>query len=412
MNEVIVVAAKKQVMAAKAEALHLQLIAWRRHLHAYPELSFREFETAKFVAEELRRIPGMQVETGVGVTGVVGTLSRGTGPVIAIRADMDALPITEASETPYRSRNPGVMHACGHDAHTAILLGTAHLLGEVFAEGAVEGTVKFLFQPAEEYTGPDGMTGAPRMIEDGALDGVDAVMALHMNPELPVGAVRVHEGYTMAGVGTFHGTLYGTGGHGAAPHLGTDPTWMLIPVLEAIHGIVPRRISPLEPAVVSIGQIHAGTASNVIPAEVFIQGTIRSFHPEVRERIFQELERAFGLAVSLGGNYTFQVDRGEPVLHNDPDVNRRIVETIRSLYPECSLHWGPFGMAAEDFSHMTEQVPGAMFFLGCAKKDGVRRELHTPIFDIDEDCLPMGAAIFAETALRFLRFRADGRERI
>lgn len=391
-------------VAARAEDLRKQLVEWRRRIHTHPELSFREVETARLVAEELGRVEGMEVETGVGVTGVVGTLSKGRGKTVALRADLDALPIQEADDRPYRSQTPGLMHACGHDAHTAILLGASRLLGEVFQKEEMRGTVKFLFQPAEEHTGAAGISGAPRMLEAGALEGVNQVVALHVNPELPVGEVLVNDGYTMAGVDTFQGTLYGTGGHGGAPHLGRDPTWMLLPVLQALHGIVPRRVSPLEPAVVSVGQIHGGTASNVIPSEVFIQGTLRTYDHRTRERIIQELEGAFALTTSLGGQYTFQVKQGEPPLFNHAEVNEVIVEAVQELYPKMKIRSGPFGMGAEDFSYMTGKVPGAMFFLGCALPDGIHRDLHTPLFDLDEGCLPLGAAILAETALRLLKW--------
>lgn len=390
-------------MVAEAEGLRNQLMEWRRRIHAYPELSFQEVETARLVAEELEKIEGMEVETEVGGTGVVGTLSKGQGKSVALRADLDALPILETGDHPYRSQTPGVMHACGHDAHTAMLLGTSRLLGEVFQKKEVRGTVKFLFQPAEEHTGAAGSSGAPRMLEAGALEKVERVVALHVNPELPVGEVLVNDGYTMAGVDTFQGTLYGSGGHGGAPHLGRDPTWMLLPVLQALHGIVPRRVSPLEPSVVSVGQIHGGTASNVIPSEVYIQGTVRSYDPRTRERIIQELEKAFALVTSLGGHYTFQVEPGEPPLFNHAGVNEVIVEAVRELYPKMKIRSGPFGMEAEDFSYMTEKVPGAMFFLGCALPDGIQRDLHTPLFDLDEECLPLGTTILAETALRLLK---------
>lgn len=389
--------------AKRAMDLMPQLVAWRRQIHAYPELSFREFETARMVAEVLSRISGMTVETEVGVTGVVGRLESGDGPTIVLRADMDALPIQEVTDRSYRSQNPGVMHACGHDAHVAILLGAARILGELFAEGRCRGSVKFLFQPAEEYTGADGKSGAVHMIEAGALEDVDMALALHMAPEWPVGTIQIHDGYSMASVDTFQGTIYGTGGHGAYPHLGIDPTFLMVPVLQALHGIVSRRVSPLHPAAVSVGQIHAGTTSNVIPSEVFLQGTIRSYHPQVREQLIKEVERAFTLSRQLGGDFHFQVDRGEPVLYNEPRVNRRILETIRTIYPEFRVVQEPFGMAGEDFSYMADKVAGAMFFLGCALPDGVFRELHTPIFDLDERSLPVGAAIMVETALRFLQ---------
>lgn len=328
-------------MAERAQEIREMLVKWRRHIHQNPELSFREFETSRLVAQELSRIEGMNVKTEVGTTGVIGTLSQGNGWTVAIRADMDALPIADAKDRPYRSQNPGVMHACGHDAHTAILLGVARLLGEEFQNREVQGTVKLIFQPAEEHTGPYGSTGAPRMMEEGALDGVDRVIALHMNPERTVGAVQLNDGYTMASVDTFQGTLYGTGGHGAYPHLGTDPAWMLLPVLQALHGIVARRVSPLEPAVVSIGQIHAGTASNVIPSEVFIQGTIRTYDPQTREMMIKELEKAFSLVDTLGGNYTFQVEQGEPGLYNHPSVNEVISAVIRDLYPDMRIYRAP-----------------------------------------------------------------------
>ncbi len=394
--------ASKGSMAQRAKAMHSRLVHWRRDFHIHPELSFREYRTAREVVKILRQVPGMKVTSGVGGTGVVGVLDGGRGPAIALRADMDALPIDEAAPPPYRSRTAGVMHACGHDAHTAMLLGAACLLGEVFAEKELRGRIKFLFQPAEESPGPDGLTGAPRMIADGALEDVDAVVALHVMPGLPVGAVQLNDGYTTASVDTFEGTLFGTGGHGAYPHLGTDPVWMMLPVLQAIHGIVSRRVSPLEPAVVSVGRIQAGGAHNVIPPEVSIQGTLRSFHPEVREQLIGELERAFALVKALGGDYRLQVIRGEPALYNDSGINGLIRSVIEELYPDCSIHAGPFGLGGEDFSHMTRKVPGAMFFLGCAMDDGVQRDLHTPIFDLNEECLSMGAAILAEVARRYL----------
>ncbi|PTM59619.1 amidohydrolase [Desmospora activa DSM 45169] len=389
--------------AKQAMDLLPQLVAWRRQIHAYPELSFREFETARLVSEVLARIPGMTVETEVGVTGVVGRLGNGDGPTVALRADMDALPIQEVTDRSYRSQNPGVMHACGHDAHIAILLGVARILGEMFEGGRCPGNIKFIFQPAEEYTGADGKSGAVHMVEAGVLEDVDMALALHMAPEWPVGTIQIHDGYSMASVDTFHGTIYGTGGHGAYPHRGTDPTFLMVPVLQALHGIVSRRVSPLQPAAVSVGQIHAGTASNVIPSEVFLQGTIRSYHPQIREQLIEEVERAFTLARQLGGEIHFQVDRGEPVLYNEPQVNQRILETVRTIYPDFHVVKEPFGMAGEDFSYMTDKVAGAMFFLGCALPDGVSRELHTPIFDVDERCLPVGAAIMAETAIRYLK---------
>lgn len=387
----------------KAEKMTDQLIEWRRQLHAHPELSFQEVATARFVAETLESIPGMVVQTGVGYpTAVVGTLTSGTGPVIALRADMDALPITEENEHDYISNNKGVMHACGHDAHTTIALGAATLLSELFQTGEEAGTVKFLFQPAEEMADASGSTGAPYMIETGVLDDVDAVIALHMSPENEFGEVQMNDGYSMAYVDVFTAKIYATGGHGAYPHLGTDPIWMLSPVLQALYSITGRSVSPLEPAVISIGSIQTGSTSNVIPSEVVLQGTIRTYDPVVREQLHEEVKSIFSIVSALGGMYEVNIAAEDPSLKNDPAINQQIKQTITDLYPDFKIIETPFGMGGEDFAHMTQIVPGAMFFLGCGLADGQIRNLHTPTFDIDEKCLPVGVSILAETARRFL----------
>jgi amidohydrolase len=389
-------------MIDQAKALQDELIRLRREIHRYPELAFKEVRTAQLVADTLREIGGIAVRTGVGKTGVVGTLGTGDGPTIAIRADMDALPILEANDVPYRSQTPGAMHACGHDAHTAMLLGAAHLLKQRFAADGLRGTVRFLFQPAEEDTGGEEMSGAPMMIRDGALDGVDAVIALHVDSTLPFGQVTIREGYVSAAVDSFKGWITATGGHGAYPHLSPDPIWMLGPVLMALHGIVARRVDPMKPAVVSLGQVHAGAASNVIPGEVFLHGTLRSFDPEVREQLITEVERALAVARSLGGDYRFEVDRGYPAGRNHPVVTRWLAETTAAVMGAEAIDTTRAGMGAEDFAYMTQAAPGAMFMLGAATPDGVARGHHTAIFDIDERALPYGAAILAETARRFL----------
>ncbi|HET7522332.1 MAG TPA: M20 family metallopeptidase [Bacillales bacterium] len=391
----------------KAEDLAEKLIEWRRHLHSHPELSFEEYETAEFVAKKLRSLQGADIQTGVAKTGVVATFSSGEGPVIALRADMDALPITEEAGHAYASKNAGVMHACGHDAHTAILLGAAHLLAEMFETGECRGTVKLIFQPAEETPDEEGLTGAYRMMEEGVYEDVDVAAALHMCPWKPVGEVQVNDGYSMANVDVFNAEISGTGGHGAYPHLGTDPVWMLGPVLQALHGIVPRKVSPLDPAVISVGSLHAGETSNVIPTAVTMEGTMRSYSPEVRELLASELERAFSVVKQFGGHYKLNVMRGEPALDNNPAVNRLIADTIAGLFPSFKIEHAPFGLGGEDFGHVTKKIPGAMFFLGCALPDGKTRDLHTPFFDIDEACLPVGAAILTETAQRYVQHGQD-----
>lgn len=389
-------------MLDKAHAIASEIIRLRRDIHAHPELAFQEVRTAQLVAETLREIGGIDIRTGVGKTGVVGQLGIGDGPTIGIRADMDALPINEATGLPFASKNPGVMHACGHDAHTAILLGVAHLLKQEFAEGNLRGNVRFLFQPAEEAQDEEGLSGAPRMINDGALDGVDHVIALHVDSGLPVGNITIREGASSAAVDSFRGWITGSGGHGAYPHLGTDPLWMLLPVMQALHGIVARRINPMHPAVVSLGVVRGGTASNVIPAEVYLEGTLRSFDPQVREQLIAEVERAFAVARAVGGDYRLEIERGYPAGHNDAMVSEWISATITDLIGADAIDRSRTGMGAEDFAYMTQKAPGAMFMLGAAVDDGVSRGHHTPIFDIDERALPIGAAILAETARRYL----------
>lgn len=386
-----------------AESLFEQLKTWRRYLHENPELSFEEKNTANFIENELKKIENVQIEKNVGGYGIVATLTSGVGPTIAIRADMDALPIQEENDHAYVSKQEGVMHACGHDAHTAMLLGAVHLLANQFNENQLSGTVKFIFQPAEESTDENGLSGAPHMIKDGVLQDVESVIALHVCPWHPVGTIQMNNGFSMANVDVFHATIKGTGGHGGYPHLAIDPLWMLGAILQAFYGTVGRRMSPLDIVAASIGKIEAGAVSNVIPAEVKIEGTLRSYSPEVREKLAEEVEQVFKLTETFGGSYEFELEMGEPALNNHMEVNMMIEQAIHDIYPDLQIHWEPFGMGGEDFGYMTEQVPGAMFFLGCSLEDGLDRDLHTPIFDIDENCLPIGTAIFVATVNRFLK---------
>lgn len=392
----------KDELLIKAEKMSRKLSEWRRTLHQFPELSFQEFETADFIASVLATIDGITVARGIGVqTSVVATLGKGEFPKIALRADIDALPIAEENTCDYQSKTPGVMHACGHDAHAAILLGAASLLAEHYRAQRWNGTVKFIFQPAEEMIDDKSMSGSPYLLQAGAYDDAKLAIALHMCPWLPVGAVQMHDGISMANVDVFHGTIKGTGGHGAYPELGSDPTWMLGLVLQALHGIVPRKTSALEPAVVSVGQIHAGTASNIIPHEVQVEGTVRSYSASTRDLLETEIRDAFALAKPLGGDYSFHYQRGEPALINDRYVNEHIAKAIKKTDPSVRFIHQAFGMGGEDFAYVTQQLPGAMFFLGCSLDDGIERDLHTPHFDIDERSLPLGAAILANAAIGF-----------
>jgi amidohydrolase len=388
-------------MLDRAQQLKDEIIRIRRDLHQHPELSFQEMRTAKVVADTLAEI-GYEVRTGVGRTGVVGQLGTGTGPTIAIRADMDALPIHEAVDSPYKSQNPGVMHACGHDAHTAILLGVAHLLKQSFAaeDERWQGNVRLLFQPSEESFDAQGVSGGTAMIEDGALVDVDYVLALHVGASDEAGKILFQDGYSLAASDRFEAWVRGDGGHGAFPHRGSDPLFMLSIILPHLYGIPSRRIDPLAACVVSLGVIRGGTAFNVIPNEVYLQGTIRCFSPEVREQLWLELEKSFKLIETIGGSYDFLLHKGYPSMYNDPKVNSWMRTVARDLLGEQAVVDQPFGMAGEDFAYMTQAAPGALFFLG-AQVPGAGSH-HTPTFAIDEEVLHLGAATLAETARRFV----------
>jgi amidohydrolase len=290
------------------------------------------------------------------------------------------------------------MHACGHDGHTAIALGAATLL----AQEAYPGTVRLLFQPAEEVADKDGLSGAARMVEAGAMEGVDAVLALHVFAAAPVGDITVEAGPSSAGVASFSATIYGQGTHGAYPHKGLDPIYIAGHVLLALHGIVSRRLDPFDAAVLSVGSIHAGQADNVIPEKVEIRGTIRYESVEVKKQLFAEIERALAIARALGGDYELALSGGSLPVINDERLVRLLHEVAGDLLGSEHVLPPEKGMGAEDFSDLTAVAPGAMFRLGC-RIDGDERKLHNPHFDLDEGCLPIGAAILAEAALRFLR---------
>jgi amidohydrolase len=384
-------------MLNKAQDLSSQMVTWRRDFHMHPELGFQETRTAGVVARNLKEW-GYQVRTGVGKTGVVGDIGSGK-PLVAIRADMDALPIQETNDVPYKSMNDGVMHACGHDAHTAIALGTAKLL----SKEDFSGTIRFLFQPAEETEDEEGLSGAPRMIEDGALEGVDYALALHVAASIEEGKIEVEE-YAAAGVDTFYAKIIGEGGHGSTPHKVIDPIFISGHVILAIHNIVSRRLKPFDPAVISIGMINGGTVDNVIPSEVDLTGTIRFLDPDTQKLIHAEIERAMEIAKTMGGDYELRIVEGFPPMNNHPEV----IEQIRTVVGETigldKLEEPDPEMGAEDFGFFMQDIPGAMFFLGCEIEGDTRRH-HDSRFDINEDCLPLGAAIMAQSALRLLNHK-------
>jgi amidohydrolase len=311
---------------------------------------------------------------------------------------MDALPIQEENEVEYSSQNPGVMHACGHDAHVAMALGAARLLKDRLQDGAV----RFIFQPAEEVGDDEGISGAVRMIEDGAAEGVHAMLALHVDVHDDVGRVTVDDGHSSAGVDTFYATIRGKGGHGAFPHRVIDPIHISAAVIQAMNSIVSRRLHPFEPAVVSICTIHAGQASNVIPDEVKISGTLRFLNDAVQKVLHEEVRRSLETARTMGGDYELELEIGYPPMFNHPGMTKYIRETGAALLGDASIGIPDREMGAEDFGFFTADAPGAMFYLG-ARKPGDERTPHHPRFDIDEDCLPIGSAMLAATALRYLQ---------
>ena len=393
-------------MLQRAQAIQDQLTKWRRTFHQHPEVGFAETRTAALVADELRKL-GLRVETGVGKTGVVGHLGSGS-PCVALRADMDALPLQEANAVPYASQVPGVMHACGHDAHTAILLGVATLLAQVNRESPLPGEVRFVFQPSEEAVDAEDKSGAMRMVEDGAAKGIDIAFALHVSTEYRVGDIVVGEGLISAAEDSFRIKLIGQGGHAAYPHRTVDPIFMLGPVLTAIHGIAARRTDPTKPAVVSVCSVHGGAATNVIPDSVELLGTCRSADEETRQHLLAELEKALGVARALGGDYEFQVMPGLMSSRNTPVATELVRQVGVDLLGAERLPTPQAGMGAEDYGCFVNEARegGMMFGLGVWSGEGDKRVAHSPTFDIDERALPIGAAILAEAAVRYLRSAA------
>lgn len=383
------------------QAYHLQeeIIEWRRDFHMHPELGFQEIRTSGRVAEELEKL-GYRVRRNVGRTGVIADLGDENGPCIALRADMDALPILEANTVPYKSLNEGTMHACGHDSHTAMLLGVATLL----VKEKFPGKVRLLFQPSEEIGDSEGISGAPRMIADGAMDGVKMVIALHVDPSTPVGDIHISSGPASGGADSWFGRIFGKGGHGAKPDETIDPFSITIQVMIALNTIVSRRLHPFSPAVVSVGTLNGGFTQNVIPAHVDISGTLRYTDIKVQKRIQAEIKRAFELSKPLGGDYEIRFENGTPPMLNHPTASDLIESVAVDLLGEEHVSPIPKELGAEDFGSFTQMAPGAMFTLGTLI-EGDQRYLHHPRLDLNERALPIGTAIMAETALRFLRTR-------
>lgn len=385
----------------RARGFHSELVRLRRDFHQHPELSFQEERTAGLAAEALRGF-GLDPRTGVGGTGVVADLRIGDDPVVALRADMDALPITETNAVEYRSTREGAMHACGHDAHTAMLIGAARLLTSAARDGGLPpGTVRFLFQPAEEKADAANRSGAAHLVAEGVMEGVGGVFALHVGPHLPSGRIFASPGPVMAGSDTFDARILGLGSHAAKPDCGVDAIVLAAHVLLAAQHGVARRIGPTDAGVITFGTIEGGRAENILADRVSLAGTIRYFDPVVRRRLHDALDRALRVADTMGGRHELELREGYPPTVNDADLAElaRAVATDL-LGADGALPARPM-MGAEDFAILAREAPGALLWLGAAPADRPR-ELHTPDMDIDEAALPVGAAVLAECAARFL----------
>ena len=390
-----------------ASALAPDLVAVRRDLHRHPELAFREHRTAGIAAERVEAL-GYAVRRGVGRTGVVAELGGGGagpggGPIVALRTDMDALPIQEDSDAEYRSTVPGVMHACGHDAHVSMMLGAARLLAELRRAGELPGgTVRLLFQPSEESSDAENKSGATRMIEDGAMEGVDAVFGMHIGGHLEAGRVFLAQpGPIMAGTDTFCAHVRGKGAHAARPNEGVDALVLAAHVILAAQNAVARRLSPLQRGVLSIGQIAGGTAENILADDVVLKGTLRYFETPVRETLQRELRRALAVAEALGGTSELELRYGYPPVVNDARMAGIVRTAVTGALGDQVLGELDPWMGAEDFAMLLARAPGCFFWLGASLPEP--REHHHPRFDVDERVLPLGAAALAACAVHALR---------
>lgn len=384
----------------EAQALFTYAQVTRRDLHLHPELGFQEIRTSGIVARELQKL-GFEVSTGLAKTGVAAVLEGSKpGPVLLLRFDMDALPIQEDTGVDYASLKPGVMHACGHDAHVAIGLTTAQILCHHRSD--MHGTVKLMFQPAEE-----GLGGAEGMIEAGVLDGpkVDAAFALHVWNQKPVGWVAAPPGPLMAGGEIFKVVVEGKGGHGALPQESVDPVVASAQMISALQTIVSRNIAPLEAAVVSVCELNAGDAFNIVPQKAEFSGTIRTFDPAVRQKVIERFDSIVShIGEALGCTVKSEIRRLTPAVINDPALAEMVTQTAREIFPEPQIDNNYRVMVSEDMAFLMEKVPGCYFMVGAADpRTDTHYGHHHPRFNIDEQVLTNGAALMAAAALKYLQ---------
>ncbi|MYA63469.1 MAG: amidohydrolase [Gemmatimonadetes bacterium] len=409
--------AAQQPQEARVEEILAQvrdsIIRLREHIHQYPELGNREFKTAELVANHLRSLGFDEVETGIAHTGVVGILRGGLpGPVVAVRADMDALPVTEFTPFPFKStvrttylgQEVGVSHACGHDIHVAVQLGVASVLAGMRDE--LPGTVKFIFQPAEEGPPPGEDGGARMMVAEGVLQdpAPSAIFGLHSFAEMEVGKVGFTSGPALAAVDHFKIRILGLQSHGAAPHLGIDPVVMASQAVSAFQTIRSRNLPPLEPSVVTVGIIRGGTRFNIIPHVVEMEGTVRTYNPDVRDAVEQRMgEILAGITAAGGGTFELDYDRGTPATINDPELGARMLPTLeRVIGMENVVELDPT-MGGEDFAYFANEVPGFYFRLGQVLPGGSSGGHHTPDFQADNSAVPVGIRAMSNLLLDYLK---------
>lgn len=385
-----------------------EIIKIRRFLHMNPELGFQEFQTSKLIVSKLLSL-GLEVKTGIAKTGVTALLSGNQqGLTVALRADMDALPIQELADVPYRSLNPGVMHACGHDMHTSIALGTAMVLHGL--KQKIKGNIKFIFQPAEEGSPPGEEAGAEQMIRDGALEDppVGAIFALHVWPE-KLGEVFFSSGPIMAHADGFTIVIKGKSAHAAKSHEGIDAITLASQVVLGIQSITSRTIDPLDPAVITVGKIEGGTRSNIIAGEVILEGTIRTLSAANREKIPSLIESVVkGITHSYGADYVFNYRKGVPSVYNHPELAKIMLPTLINLIGDNNVRQIKPQMVAEDFSYYCQKIPGFFFFLGVKNPDlETMAPLHNPYFSPDERSLFLGIKIMSHLLLDSLKHESD-----
>lgn len=386
---------------ALAKQFANDVVQIRRHIHANPELSYQEFETAKYVATQLREL-GIEPQEGVAGTGLVAVIEgkNPTSRTIALRGDMDALPILETNDVPYRSRNEGVMHACGHDVHTACVLGAARILSNL--KDRFEGTVKLIFQPGEEKN----PGGASLMIKDGALENPkpDNMLGQHVMPYIPTGKVGFREGQYMASADEIYLTVKGKGGHAALPDKVVDPILIASHILIALQQVVSRNADPKTPTVLSFGTIHGGQAQNIIPEEVKVSGTFRALNEKWRFEAHEKITKiAQGVAESMGGTCEVNIDVGYPFLSNDVNTTRAARVAAELYLGEENVFDLDLWMGAEDFAYYTHQVPSCFYRLGTGNEEkGTTNGVHTPNFNIDEDAIELGIGLMAWIAINQL----------